>query len=168
MAMSVAASSSPKAGGKTLKSSKSSDKLQKHGDKETALAQQRINQMFTAKSAEAASKRLRADHGHSEEDDDDSDRGEGTSADRASIMAKLASAGAAGHITIASLLKEPLVFVQAKHADEASQKLPYEPLTAGHASAAPQVNAFSVCHCHRRSTEAILHAFRRPPRLPKH
>lgn len=156
-AVNMAAAAATSAGGspgKLVKKSKSSNGLQ-NGDKETAEAQQRINAMFVAKSASAAQKRLRnGDHTRADEDDDDgdSDRGEGTSADRASIMAKLASAGAAGHISIASLLKEPLVFVQAKHADEASQKLPYEPLTAGPVASTPQVSVLCALHCSHLSS----------------
>lgn len=75
-----------------------------------------------------------------DEDDDGDDRGEGTSADRTAIMARIAAAGTAGHLDIASLLKEPLVFVPAKHADEASKKLPYIPLTPDSATSAAQVS----------------------------
>lgn len=113
-------------------------------------AQKRIDTTTLSKSATAASsQRANGDHHHPSEDEDDNDRGEGTSADRATIMARIAAAGASGHLDIASLLKEPLVFVQAKHADEASKKLPYEPLTADGIKSAPQVS-----QAHRFSTSS--------------
>lgn len=153
-----AASSSP---GRMARKSKTSSEKLKNGGKETAHAQQRIGQMFSAQSAAAAHKRVQAaangDHQESDDDEHDSDRGEGTSADRASIMAKLASASAAGHITIASLLKEPLLFVQAKHADEASKKLPYEPLAAATVASTPQVSTNNFVYYVLADT-VLLHA----------
>ena len=69
-------------------------------------------------------------HSSGEEDDED-DRGEGTSASASggAAAASLALASLSSkYLDVAALLKEPLVFVRARHPEEAQHKYPYEPL----------------------------------------
>jgi len=78
-------------------------------------------------------KSTEADHDNHDGEDDD-DKMEGTSAAGAAklFMAKLGnSSGAAKHLDIAALLKEPLVFLPPKMPDDGMQKIPYEPLPTG-------------------------------------
>lgn len=66
-----------------------------------------------------------------DEEDDAFDLGEGTSAAGPGLMARFNRDIAQDFPDIASLLKDPLIFVPAKFPDDASQKVPYEPLPSG-------------------------------------
>ena len=64
-------------------------------------------------------------------DDDNNDRGVGTSAAGATMMAKLGGALGSKYLDITSLLKDPLIFLPERFPDQATQKIPYEPLPSG-------------------------------------
>ena len=74
------------------------------------------------------------------DDEDDHDRGIGTSSAGAAIMEKLGRGLGSRYLDIASLLKEPLIFLPERFPDQANQNVPYEPLPSGPAQHASMEN----------------------------
>ena len=71
-------------------------------------------------------KMLQRDALRAGDSDEDDDKGEGTSAAGAALAGLSAK-----HLDIAALLKDPLVFIPPRLADDSQSKIPYDPLPTG-------------------------------------
>lgn len=75
--------------------------------------------------------RTAAEGGDESSNDIDLDLGEGTSASGPKLMVKMSRGVGQTHFDVATLLKDPIVFVAPRFYDDSNENIPYEPLPMG-------------------------------------